>query len=409
MIRMNENYKSLQGSYLFAEIAKRIKEYQASHPDQSIIRLGIGDVTRPLTPSIIEGLKRGVEDMAKPDTFKGYGPDQGYEFLRDAIKAADFTSRMIPVESDEIFISTGAKEDTANFQEMFAPDIKIAITDPVYPVYVDSNVMAGRAGEFKDGRYSNFVYLDATADNDFNPDLPGETVDLIYLCYPNNPTGKVLNKEELSRWVDYAHKHKALILFDAAYEAFIREDNIPHSIYEIEGAKEVAVEFRSLSKTAGFTGTRLAYTVVPKKLNIYDAQGNKQSLHQMWNRRQATKFNNVAYIIQKGAAQVFTPEGNREVTALVDYYLNNARIIREGMDELGITYSGGVNSPYVWLQVPGGLGSWEFFDKVLNEAQVVGTPGSGFGKSGEGYFRLSAFGDTDKVREAVSRIKKLSF
>ncbi len=404
---MNENYKLLQGSYLFSEIAKRIREFQAMEPGKDIIRLGIGDVTLPLSPAIVAGLKQGVEDMSRAETFKGYGPDAGYEFLRDAIKAADFTSRMIPIESDEIFISTGAKEDTANFQELFAKDIKIAIPDPVYPVYVDSNVMAGRGGSFENGRYTNFVYLDATQENDFNPELPKVPVDLIYLCYPNNPTGKVLKKAELARWVEYAHRNKALILFDAAYEAFIREEDVPHSIYEIDGAKDVAVEFRSLSKTAGFTGTRTAYTVIPKNVKIYDYTGSAHSLQQMWLRRQSTKFNGVAYLIQKGAQQVFSPEGNAQVKAQIDYYLNNARIIREGLDGLGISYIGGINSPYVWLKVPGKISSWDFFDMLLKEIQVVGTPGSGFGKCGEGYFRLSSFGDVHKVEEAVSRLKTI--
>lgn len=407
MIRMNENYNLLQGSYLFSEIARRVREFQAKNPGKDVIRLGIGDVTRPLVPAVIEGLHQGVEDMARAESFKGYGPEAGYEFLRDAIKAADFTSRMLPIESDEIFISTGAKEDTANFQELFAPDIRIAIPDPVYPVYVDSNVMAGRSGSFADGRYQNFVYMDATQQNNFSPELPSQDVDLIYLCYPNNPTGKVLSKKELARWVEYAHQHQALILFDAAYEAFIREDGIPHSIYEIDGAKVVAVEFRSLSKTAGFTGTRVAYTVIPKNVMVYDKAGEKHSLHQMWFRRQATKFNGVAYLIQKGAQQVFSAQGHHQVTAQVDYYLNNARIIREGLDSLGISYMGGINSPYVWLKVPGKINSWEFFDLLLNRIQVVGTPGSGFGRCGEGYFRLSSFNEVERVEEAVSRIKSL--
>jgi len=407
MIQVNENYFRLQGSYLFSEIAKRIREYQAGNPNAKIIKLGIGDVTEPLPESVINGLKQGVEDMANPSGFHGYGPEAGYEFLRDAINQQDFQSRGVQLSSDEIFISTGAKEDTANFQELFAQDVRIAVTDPVYPVYVDSNVMSGRSGEFKNGRYEAFEYLDCTADNHFKPSLPKEKVDLIYLCYPNNPTGAVLTKDELKVWVDYARENQALILFDAAYVAFIREENVPHSIYEIEGAKEVAVEFRSLSKTAGFTGTRCAYTVVPRELKVYNHQGEIVSLRDLWFRRQSTKFNGVAYLIQKGAQAVFTEQGQKEVRALTDYYLGNAAIIREAVESLGFVYSGGVNSPYVWFKVPDGFSSWDFFDHLLKNANVVGTPGSGFGKSGEGYFRLSAFGERKSIQEAVERIKKL--
>jgi LL-diaminopimelate aminotransferase len=407
MIKVNANYAKLQRNYLFAEIAEHVGNYQAQHPDKAIIKLGIGDVTKPLTPSVLASLKQGVEDMTEAKTFHGYRSDEGYEFLREKIAAFDFQARNVDISMEEIFISTGAKEDSANFQEIFAADAKIAITDPVYPVYIDSNVMAGRTGEFNDGRYEGVVYLDSTAENNFLPELPKEDVDLIYLCYPNNPTGQVASKEELKKWVDYAREKKALILFDAAYEAFIRDDEIPHSIFEIDGAKEVAVEFRSLSKTAGFTGTRLAYTIIPNEVKVYDAEGNAQQLNQVWLRRQATKFNGVAYVIQKGAEAAFTPEGRKEINAIVDYYLGNARIIREGLDALNISYSGGVNSPYIWFKTPDGLSSWDMFHKLLNDCQVVGTPGSGFGKCGEGYFRLSAFGNTDDVKEAIARLSNL--
>ena len=407
MIKANKYYKRLQGSYLFSEIAKRVREFTQKNPDINVIKLGIGDVTEPLPEVVIKGLHEAVDDMAKKETFKGYGPEQGYEFLREIIAEVDFKSREIDIDKDEIFISTGAKEDSGNFQELFDKNIKIAVPDPVYPVYIDSNVMAGRSGEFKDGRYENFVYLEGSLENNFKPDLPQEEVDLIYLCFPNNPTGQVLTKEELKKWVDYAREHNSLIIFDAAYEAFIREDNIPHSIYEIEGAKEVAVEIRSLSKTAGFTGTRLAYTIVPKNIVIKDEDGYEYSLWEMWFRRQSTKFNGVSYIIQKGAYYVFTEEGQKEVKRLTDYYLENAKIIREGIENLGLKYSGGINSPYIWFKIPEGYTSWEFFDKLLNEAGVVGTPGSGFGKMGEGYFRLSAFGDREKIKEAIERIKNL--
>ncbi len=407
MVRVNENYFRLKGSYLFSEIAKRIRFYQENNPHAKIIKLGIGDVTQPLPNSVIKGLKEGVVEMGEVDGFHGYGPEAGYGFLRNIINEGDFQTRGVSLDSDEIFVSTGAKEDTANFQELFAQDVRVAITDPVYPVYVDSNVMSGRSGEFKNGRYENFVYLDCSAKNNFKPDLPAEKVDLIYLCYPNNPTGAVLTKEELKVWVDYAHKNRVLILFDAAYEAFIREENVPHSIYEIEGAKEVAVEFRSLSKTVGFTGTRCAYTVVPREVKVYDESGKIVSLRDMWFRRQSTKFNGVAYLIQKGAYAAFTKEGKQETRALTDYYLENAAIIREGIESLGFVYSGGVNSPYVWFEVPNGLSSWDFFDLLLQKTNVVGTPGSGFGKSGEGYFRLSAFGERESVQDAIKRIKQL--
>ncbi|HBD96283.1 MAG: LL-diaminopimelate aminotransferase [Spirochaetes bacterium GWF1_31_7] len=407
MIKVNKNYNKLPGNYLFSEISKKISEYQKQNPDKKIIRLGIGDVTKPLTPKVIEALQSAIQEMSAKETFKGYGPEQGYSFLREMIAENDFTSRNINISADEIFVSTGAKEDTANFQELFDNDIKIAIPDPVYPVYVDSNVMAGRSGEYVNGRYTNFVYLECNKENDFRPDLPKEPVDLIYLCFPNNPTGQTATKEELEKWVLYAKKNKALILFDAAYEAFIKDSSIPKSIYEIEGAKEVAVEFRSLSKTAGFTGTRLSYTIIPKELMIWDDAGNQYELNKLWNRRQTTKFNGTAYLIQKGAGAIFTKEGKKEITSIIDYYLENAKIIKDGLSTLGIESTGGINSPYIWLKTPGNLTSWEFFHKLLNEIQVVGTPGSGFGKCGEGYFRLSAFGERENVIEAVKRISNL--
>lgn len=407
MIRMNENYNRLQGSYLFAEIAKRVTAYQTAHPGEKVIRLGIGDVTEPLAPSVIRGLHEAVDEMSRRETFKGYRSDEGYEFLREAIRKTDFLARGVDISIDEIVISTGAKEDTGNFQEIFADDIRIALPDPVYTVYVESNVMAGRSGAFTNGRYENFIYLDCKAENDFLPDLPETPVDLIYLCFPNNPTGQAIDKESLAKWVDYALKNKALILFDAAYEAFIREDGIPHSIFEIDGAKECAVEFRSLSKTAGFTGTRLSYTIIPKSVKIWDAAGNAHSVLDLWNRRQSTKFNGTAYVVQRGAYEVFTDAGQRECKAIIDYYLGNARIIRQGMESLGLSCAGALNSPYVWVKTPRKMESWEFFDRLLNGCQVVGTPGSGFGKCGEGYFRFSSFGSRENVNEAVERVKKL--
>jgi len=407
MIRINNNYLLLQGSYLFAEIAKRFNEYTQKNPSKKVIKLGIGDVTEPLTPAIIKGLEQGVKDMSNIDSFKGYKSDNGYEFLIDKINHLDFKQRGVKLDNNEIFITCGAKEDTANFQELFAENIKIAITDPVYPVYIDSNVMAGRSGNFNNGRYENIVYLDCTADNNFIPEIPKEKVDLIYLCFPNNPTGQTITKSELAKWVKYARENKALILFDAAYEAFIKDDNLPHSIFEIEGAKEVAVEFRSLSKTAGFTGTRLGYTIVPKEVMIYDKNDNKHSLNKLWERRQSTKFNGVSYIIQRGACEVFTENGRKEINKVINFYLENAKIIKDGLTKINIKSSGGINSPYIWLETPNGYSSWDFFTKLLEECQVVGTPGVGFGKCGEGHFRLSAFGDRANIQEAVERLSML--
>lgn len=407
MIKVNSNFLKLPGSYLFAEIAKHVKLYQEKHPEKKVIKLGIGDITNPLAPAVINGLKKGIDDMGKKETFKGYGPYEGYEFLREKIAKFDFQQRGIDIAPHEIFVSTGAKEDTACFQEIFDNRVKIAIPDPVYPVYIDSNVMAGRTGAFKNGRFEGVVYLDSTAENNFLPALPEEDVDLVYLCFPNNPTGQIATKDYLQTWVEYAHEKQALILFDAAYEAFIREAKIPHSIFEIEGARDVAVEFRSLSKTAGFTGTRMAYTIIPDSVKVHDDQNNTYQLNALWYRRQSTKFNGVSYIIQKGAEVAFTEAGRKEVNTLIDYYLENARIIREGLESLNIKFSGGVNAPYIWFKTPDNLSSWDMFHKLLNECQVVGTPGVGFGKCGEGYLRLSAFGDQEDIQEAIARLSNL--
>jgi LL-diaminopimelate aminotransferase len=397
MIRINENFNALAGSYLFYETSKRVKEYQQKNPGAKIIRLGIGDVTEPLSPAIIDGLKGAVSEMGVRETFQGYPPYEGYEFLRKIISETDFKNRGIDISPGEIFISTGAKEDTANIQEIFSSDIKLAITDPVYPVYVDSNIMAGR---------NKIEYMPCKAENNFLPGLPSEDADLIYLCFPNNPTGQAIDSAGLKKWVDYARRKKAVILFDAAYEAYIREDGIPHSIYEIEGAAEVAVEFRSLSKGAGFTGTRCAYTVIPEKLKVPDKSGEMHSLGKLWLRRQSTKSNGVAYIIQKGAYEYFTEKGRMENRKIVDYYLENAAIIGKGIAALGLKYCGGINSPYIWCSVPEGLNSWQFFDELLDRCNIAGTPGSGFGSCGEGYFRLTGFGKRQDIDEAVERLLK---
>jgi LL-diaminopimelate aminotransferase len=406
MATINENYLKLQGSYLFAEIARRVKKYKEENPNSKVIRLGIGDVTRPLAPKVIESLHNAVDEMSKAETFRGYGPEQGYDFLAQKIAENDYASRGVKLDADEIFISDGAKSDTANIQEIFGLDNLFAVTDPVYPVYVDSNVMAGRTGEFDGkGRFERITYLSCNAENNFTPELPKNKVDLIYLCFPNNPTGMTISKDELKKWVDYAKTNKAIILYDSAYEAFIREEGVPHSIYEVEGAKEVAIEFRSFSKTAGFTGTRCAYTVVPKEVIAYTSKGEAHQLNKLWNRRQTTKFNGVSYIIQQGATAVYTPEGQKQIKDTIDYYMDNAKIIKEGLESLNIKVFGGVNAPYIWLKTPNSLSSWEFFDKLLGEANIVGTPGSGFGPSGEGYFRLTAFGSRESTEEAIERFK----
>ena len=407
MALVNENYLRLPGSYLFSEIARRVNQFKANNPEADIIRLGIGDVTRPLVPAVVDGMHKGVEEMGSPETFRGYGPEQGYQFLIEKIIENDFTPRGIELSVDEVFVSDGAKNDTANFQELFGVDNIMAVTDPVYPVYVDSNVMAGRTGKFdsEKGQYESIVYLPCTEENGMKPSLPETHVDMIYLCYPNNPTGMTLSKEELKKWVDYAREHRSILLFDSAYEAYIQEENVPHSIFEVEGAREVAVEFRSFSKTAGFTGTRCAYTVVPKEVKVYDSKGEAISLNQLWLRRQTTKFNGVSYPVQAGAVAVFSEEGKKQIKESIDYYMENARIIREGLQDAGYTVFGGVNAPYIWMKTPNKMGSWEFFDKLMAEAHVVGTPGAGFGANGEGYFRLTAFGTRENTLQAIDRIK----
>lgn len=404
MITINEHYLKLQASYLFSDIAKRVAAFQKNNPDKDIIKLGIGDVTKGLTPASIKAFHKAVDEMAEDATFKGYGPEQGYAFLREAIAANDFNCRGADISAEEIFVSDGAKCDTGNIQELFSQDIKIAIPDPVYPVYLDTNVMAGRTGTFQDGRFQGLVYLDSTKENNFVPTLPKEDVDLIYLCFPNNPTGSTISKAELKTWVDYAREHKALILFDAAYEAFIGDESLPKSIYEIEGAKEVAIEFRSFSKSAGFTGTRCAYTVVPKECAAYDQAGNKQFLHGLWNRRHCTKFNGVSYPVQRAAEAIYCEEGKVQSKALIDYYMKNSAVVCKAMDQLGYDYVGGKNSPYIWID--GRMDSWQFFDMLLNKAGVVCTPGAGFGKCGNGYIRISAFNSHDKVTEAMDRLTR---
>ena len=408
MIRINDNYLNLQDSYLFSTIAKKVAAYTKENPDKKVIKLGIGDVTRPLVKEVILSMHKAVDEMGEKETFRGYGPEQGYDFLREKIVEYDFKSRGVDILPEEIFVSDGAKSDSGNIGDILSVDNKVAITDPVYPVYLDTNVMAGRSGEYnKDTNiYENIVYIPTTAENNFVPEIPKERVDIIYLCLPNNPTGTTLKKDELKKWVDYAKKNKSIILFDAAYEKFIQNKDVPHSIYEIDGAKEVAIEFRSFSKTAGFTGVRCAYTVVPNELFGYDKDGNKVQLNKLWNRRHSTKTNGVSYIVQRAAESIYSEEGQKQIMENIRYYMENAKIIKEGLKEAGYTVFGGENSPYVWLKVPDGLTSWEFFDKLLNEVNVVGTPGSGFGPSGEGYFRLTAFGTKENTIEAIDRIKK---
>ncbi|NDV79539.1 LL-diaminopimelate aminotransferase [Dysgonomonas sp. 511] len=408
MILINENYTKLPGSYLFSDIARKVNEFKAAHPAANIIRLGIGDVTKPLAPAVIEALHDAVDEMGDASAFRGYGPEQGYDFLVNTIVENDYKVRGLDIEADEIFVSDGSKSDTGNIGDILGLDNIVAITDPVYPVYIDTNVMAGRAGNLVDGKWDRLVYIPCTAENDFVPELPKQKVDIIYLCYPNNPTGTTLTKDQLQVWVDYARRNKSLILFDGAYEAFITEGDVPHSIYEIEGAKEVAIEFRSFSKTAGFTGTRCAYTVVPKALMGYTKSGDAVSLNRLWNRRHTTKFNGVPYIIQRAAEACYSPQGKKQVKAVVDYYLNNAGIIRTGLTDLGLQVYGGINSPYIWVKTPGSMTSWGFFDYLLNELNIVGTPGVGFGPSGEGYLRLTGFGTLDNTKEAVSRLKDIS-
>ena len=402
MIRINENFTKLKASYLFADIAKRVNAYVAAHPDKPIIRLGIGDVTEPLPPVAIAALHAATEEMAVRASFKGYGPEQGYAFLREAIAQHDFQALGAKIEADEIFVSDGSKCDVANIQEIFAADTQLAIPDPVYPVYVDTNVMAGRTGPNVDGRYQGITYLESTAANGYVPAPPSVATDLIYLCFPNNPTGAVATREQLVAWVAYAKKHRAVILFDAAYEAYVRTPGIPRSIYEIDGARDVAIEFRSYSKLAGFTGMRCAYTVVPKTLKAFDQAGNEHALHPLWNRRHTTKFNGVSYPVQKAAAAVYTDAGKKQTRDLTDFYLGNAKLIREAVTKLGMACIGGDNAPYIWVNT--GRDSWEFFDLLLNQAQVVCTPGAGFGKCGEGHVRISAFNSRENVVTALARI-----
>ncbi len=455
MSYINENFLNLQESYLFSTIAKKVAKYVENNPNKNIIKLGIGDVTRPIVPACVEAMHNAIDEMGTVNGFKGYGPEQGYEFLREAIVENDYRRRGIDIKKDEIFISDGAKCDCGNIVDIFSEDNKVAITDPVYPVYLDTNVMSGRSGKFdaKASKYENIIYLPITEENDFKPELPKEKVDMIYLCFPNNPTGTVLSKEELKKWVDYASKNNSIILYDSAYEAkekvdmiylcfpnnptgtvlskeelkkwvdyasknnsiilydsayeaFITEENIPHSIYEIEGAKDVAIEFKSFSKNAGFTGVRCAYVVIPKELKGFSKDGREYEINKLWNRRTCTKFNGVSYIVQRGAEATFSKRGKEEIKENINYYMKNAKIIKQGLEEAGFKVYGEVNSPYVWLKVPKNISSWEFFDKLLEEVNIVGTPGSGFGPSGEGYFRLTAFGTRENTIEAMKRIKK---
>lgn len=407
MALVNEHFLKLPNNYLFADIAKKVNAFKVSHPKADVISLGIGDVTQPLCPAVIEAMHKAVDEMASKDTFRGYGPEQGYQFLRDAIVKNDFVARGIHLEASEIFVNDGAKSDTGNFQELVRWDNSIGVTDPIYPVYIDSNVMIGRAGELgEDGKWSNVTYMPCTAENGFNPALPDKRVDVIYLCYPNNPTGTVITRDELRKWVNYAIKNDALIFYDAAYEAYIQDDDIPHSIYEIKGARKVAVEFHSFSKTAGFTGIRCGYTVVPKELTVATLKGERIPLNHLWNRRQCTKFNGTSYISQRAAEAIYTPEGKAQVKATIDYYMNNARTMYNTLTELGLEVYGGRNAPYIWVKTPNDMGSWKFFEQMLYEAHVVCTPGVGFGPSGEGYIRLTAFGDADDCKEAMERLKK---
>lgn len=397
MSLINENFLELQDSYLFSTIAKKVAKFTKENPDKKLIKLGIGDVTKPIVQACLEAMHKAVDEIGTQEGFKGYGPEQGYEFLRNAIVENDYRARGVEIEPDEVFVSDGAKCDCGNIVDIFGKDNKVAITDPVYPVYLDTNIMSGR----------KIIYLPVTAENNFVPELLKEKVDMIYLCFPNNPTGTTLNKEELKKWVDYAKENQSIILYDAAYEAFITEEDIPHSIYEVEGAKEVAIEFKSYSKTAGFTGVRCAYVVIPKDLKGYTKEGEEVSLNKLWNRRTCTKFNGVSYVVQRAAEATYSEEGKKQIKKNINYYLENAKIIKQGLEEAGFTCYGGVNSPYIWLKVPQGMTSWEFFDELLEKANVVGTPGSGFGPHGEGYFRLTAFNTKEKTLEAIERIKNM--
>ena len=408
MSYINENFLKLQESYLFSTIAKKVAKYSRENPEKDIIKLGIGDVTRPIVPACVEAMNKAIKEIGTQEGFKGYGPEQGYEFLREAIIKNDYNTRGVQLDLDEIFVSDGAKCDCGNIVDVFAQENTVAITDPVYPVYLDTNVMSGRTGDFDEqkGMYNGITYIKMNAQNNFVPEIPKEKIDLIYLCFPNNPTGTVLSKKELEKWVKYAKENDSIILYDAAYEAYITEEDVPHSIYEIEGAKEVAIEFKSFSKTAGFTGVRCAYVVIPKALKGKTKDGKEVSINTLWNRRVCTKFNGVSYVTQKAAEATFSVEGKKQIKENIKYYMENAKIIKEGLEKAGFTVYGGVNSPYIWLKVPEGKTSWEFFDFLLEELNIVGTPGSGFGPSGEGYFRLTAFGTRERTIEAVKRISE---
>lgn len=407
MVRINDNFEKLPESYLFSTIARKVKEYRESHPGCEIISLGIGDVTLPIVPAVLTAMQNAVADQGAVETFHGYGPEQGYDFLRDKIARHDYHDRGIDIDASEIFISDGAKSDLGNIGDIFHVGCRVAVTDPVYPVYVDTNVMAGRAGEISEGKWERIELLPCTESNGFVPPLPEVRPDLIYLCYPNNPTGTTLTRPRLKAWVDYARENGCIILFDSAYEAYISSLEVPHSIFEIEGAREVAIEFRSFSKTAGFTGLRCGYTVVPKDLKGVDADGNEVELRKLWNRRQTTKFNGASYVIQRGAEAIYTPEGRREIQKSIDYYMHNAKLLREGVASLGLQAFGGVDAPYVWVKTPGGSGSWDFFQTLLEECHIVCTPGAGFGRAGEGYVRLTAFNTRENTVKAVERLKSL--
>ncbi|MFT5303042.1 MAG: LL-diaminopimelate aminotransferase [Mariniblastus sp.] len=407
MARINENYLKLQAGYLFPEIGRRVTAFCESNPDADVIKMGIGDVTQPLCPAVVKAMHEAVDEMAVKATFRGYGPEQGYGFLREAIAKNDYQDRGIDVSADEIFVSDGSKCDSGNLLDIFGDDNVIAVLDPVYPVYVDTNVMAGNTGDADDdGRYAKLVYMPVTAETNFEPALPTEHVDLIYLCYPNNPTGTVASRETLEKWVAYANEHNAIIFYDAAYEAFISEDGVPRSIFEIEGARDVAIELRSFSKTAGFTGTRCAFTVIPKSLKGTTKAGETQLIHPLWNRRHCTKFNGVSYPVQRGAVAAYSDEGKQQIAELVSFYMNNARLLREGLTAAGFEVFGGINAPYVWIKTPDEMTSWNFFDQLLEKSHIVGTPGSGFGAAGEGYFRLSAFNSLENTMTAIERIQK---
>lgn len=406
MALVNEHFLKLPNNYLFSDIAKKVNAFKVSHPKTDLIRLGIGDVTRPLPQASIEAMHKAVDELANKETFYGYGPEQGYDFLIDAVIRNDYAPRGVYLEPGEVFISDGAKSDTGNIGDILRHDNSIGVTDPIYPVYIDSNVMCGRAGILEDGRWSNVVYLPCLSENNFVPEIPDRRIDILYLCYPNNPTGTVISKAELKKWVNYALENDTLILYDAAYEAYIQDPDIPHSIYEIKGAKKVAIEFRSFSKTAGFTGVRCGYTVVPKELTAATLEGERIPLNRMWNRRQCTKFNGTSYITQRGAEAIYTPEGKKQVKAIIQYYMANARIMKEALESTGLKVFGGENAPYLWVKAPGEVSSWKFFEQMLYEANVVGTPGVGFGPSGEGYIRLTAFGERADCEEAMKRIRK---